>query len=331
MLTLRIALCLLLAAAGTGCGAGGAGADAASAAQDAVTLPGDGSATAVSGPTAVVGGSDDAGNGFVDWSSGMFSPAIIHGPQGGQHIWVSAKTQNLYPKKARIAVTMYQETPGPTEEMVKPGRVEVTGTLKSWPAPPELPGPWLLYAGLPAFVSEPCKITGRKIRVELEISDLYGVKATHKAWIVPKWTFAACVQVGGLASSDSTFSDWANNSATPELLADPAGAVLWTGVRVLNVKAQTPKLAVTALTVPDDGSEGTPIAPGRTEFDTASLPDSVQPGSLWTLLKAVPVPFAAPCSVAGTKVHLLVEILQDGKPAAVGQAYVSPKWSGPCN
>lgn len=143
-------------------------------------------------PVARVGGADKEGKCWIDWNNGGATPEIIKGPQGGQHIWVSADTLNLHPKKARIAVTMYVEQPDGSSEMVKPGRVEMTGTLKFPPAPGErgscgqLPSD-LYYFGLPAFVKDPCKIAGKKVRVELEVDDLYGVHAESKAWITPTW------------------------------------------------------------------------------------------------------------------------------------------------
>jgi hypothetical protein len=172
----RVSLGLMLAGL-TACGdvAGVAKVDGGPAAEVA-------GADADSLPLAQVGGANELGEGFVDWSAGAPAAAILRGPQGGQHIWVSALTRNLWYKKARVAVTLYVEATGAADEMVKPGRVEVTGTLKS----ADQAG-WLIYAGLPAFVKEPCKIMNKRVRVELEVSDLYAVKATDKAWITPTW------------------------------------------------------------------------------------------------------------------------------------------------
>lgn len=146
--------------------------------------------TGPSAPTSRVGGANKLGDGWLDWSDAKQTPEILKGPQGGQHIWVSARTWHLHPKKARVAVTMYLESPT-GDVMVKPGRVEVTGTLK---LPGEVTGTsrgegsYLLYSGLPSFVKEPCKIKDKRVRVELEVSDLHGVQATDKAWIYPVWT-----------------------------------------------------------------------------------------------------------------------------------------------
>ena len=142
----------------------------------------DGGATAdtpAEAPLAQVGGADDEGKGFVDWSSGAFEPPIIRGPQGGQHIWVSAHIRNVYPNKARVAVTMYLGS-GAQAKVVSPGRVEMIGNLKG-------DGDWLIYPGIAAFVKEPCKIYGQSVRVDLEVDDLYGRRASDHQWIRPTW------------------------------------------------------------------------------------------------------------------------------------------------
>jgi hypothetical protein len=125
-----------------------------------------------------VGGSQDDGNGFVDWENGNSKPKIIRGPQGGQHIWVSARAKGMHPKKIRLGVEMFDAETG---DPMKPGRVEVTVSLK-----PEDWG-WELYAGIPAFVKEPCKVMNRKLKVKFDASDLYGVGATDEAFIWPTW------------------------------------------------------------------------------------------------------------------------------------------------
>jgi len=128
-------------------------------------------------PTAWVGGANDDGSGFVDWRSGTARPTIIMGPQGGQHVYVSVRVAALWPKKIRMGVEMRDAQTG---EVVKPGRIEITSSLKADEA-------WMAYAGMTAFVKEPCKISDRKMKVHLDVSDLYGVKATDDAVITPHW------------------------------------------------------------------------------------------------------------------------------------------------
>jgi hypothetical protein len=129
-------------------------------------------------PMVEVGGATDAGKGFIDWSDGQSSPAILRGPQGGQHIWVSVRARNVHPKKLRMAITMFIEETG---KRVIPGRVTVTSTLK-----PDKDG-WFLYQGVPSFVKCPCQIVGKKLRAELEIIDLYGRTASNEVWLSSTW------------------------------------------------------------------------------------------------------------------------------------------------
>ncbi|MBM4342741.1 MAG: hypothetical protein FJ100_05135 [Deltaproteobacteria bacterium] len=173
---------VLCAAAAIGCEKAAAGIDAGpDPPADSQTAGPDGQPGDIPNtkPTTRVGGADPEGKGWLDWSTGKDTPEILKGPQGGQHIWVSARTANLHPKKARITVTMFLETPT-GDQVVKPGTVEMTGTLK-WEEG------WLVYAGLPAFVKEPCVIRDKKVRVELAVDDLYGVHAADTAWITPVW------------------------------------------------------------------------------------------------------------------------------------------------
>ncbi len=178
-----VAAALVAPALATGCAteADFAPADSAPYAQDTGTLE-DG---AIEQPQAEVGGASEEGTDFVDWSSGSAEPAITRGPQGGQHIWVSAHIRHVFPNKIRVAVTMYLEETATSIE-VKPGRVEMTGNLKA-------DGDWLIYPGIAAFVKEPCKIKDRKVRVELDVDDLYGRKVQAKAWIRPTWD-GVCTQ-----------------------------------------------------------------------------------------------------------------------------------------
>ena len=129
-------------------------------------------------PKVLVGGSDADGQTFVDWASGAVQAKVISGPQGGQHIWVSVQASNLWPVKLRMVVQMFDVETG---ELVKPGKVEITHTMNP------TCGPWFTYTGMPSFVKEPCKINGRKLRVHLEASDLYGLAASSDAFIVAQY------------------------------------------------------------------------------------------------------------------------------------------------
>ncbi|MBI5608290.1 MAG: hypothetical protein HY902_05365 [Deltaproteobacteria bacterium] len=128
-----------------------------------------------------VGGADSGGYGFVDWSKPGVDATIITGPQGGQHIWVSARAKLAGPTALDVAVTMYREaTAGQAEALVKPGTVEILRKSESQ-------GAWQVLAGVPAFVKEPCKIRNHRVRVEAVVRTNDGKQAAAKAWITPHY------------------------------------------------------------------------------------------------------------------------------------------------
>jgi len=128
-------------------------------------------------PAVEIGGCDDDGKGFVDWSQSKSKPPMLRGIQGGQHIWFSVKARNVSKKKLRMAVTLIVEE---TTRTVIPGRVEYTSTL------PEVDG-WYFYEGARAYVKCPCQVVGKQLRAELEVIDLYGRTASDQVWITPTW------------------------------------------------------------------------------------------------------------------------------------------------
>ena len=130
------------------------------------------------GPPAVrIGGANEEGEGFIDWNAGEAFAPMIRGIQGGQHIWVSVRARNVSHKKLRMAITATLIDSG---KIVIPGRVEYTSTLSTTDG-------WLFYEGAQSFVKCPCQVQGRKLRVRLEVVDLYGRTATHEATITPTW------------------------------------------------------------------------------------------------------------------------------------------------
>ncbi len=323
-------LAVALAAWLTGCGPTSDPTSDAKGDGNHADLPGDATDTA---PHVVVGGADDAGMAFVDWSSGSYPATLIHGPQGGQHIWTSVKTTNLYANKARISAMLYLETPGLPDELVKPGTTPVTGTLKAYPPPPAVPEAGLAYVGLPAFVSQPCKIAQQRVRVQVEVSDLYGVAATGKAWIRPKWTFMPCVVAAGIKSDGKSVDSWPfypDEGAKPELTALPGGgAQFTTTVRILGLSPKNPKVAVTLLTLPLDNTEGQELAPGRMVLPASTIADPLGVEG-WTALSAVTVAVAKPCAAKNQRLRFVLEVLDGEQFLASGQSIVLPSWSGAC-
>ncbi len=129
-------------------------------------------------PRLEIGGANDDGIGFIPWHGATVRPKIIQGPQGGQHIWVSMRSNGLWPKKIMLSVDMRDATTG---ALVLPG--DVTRILGLTPHET-----FDAYDGFIAYVSEPCAIADRPIRVTMFASDLYGVATSDSAIVLPIWS-----------------------------------------------------------------------------------------------------------------------------------------------
>ncbi len=126
-----------------------------------------------------IGGANEDGTGFVDWHSATVSPTIVMGPQGGQHVWVSLRTdRDFYASKMRITIAM---TDLDTGEVVKPGEIPFTRTLVD-------DGQELQVSGITAYIKEPCKIKGHHVRVHADVEDLVGLTGSDEAVITPTWS-----------------------------------------------------------------------------------------------------------------------------------------------
>ena len=129
-------------------------------------------------PSVEIGGARTDGTGFVPWHGTDPHPALIAGIQGGQHLWVSMRMQDLWPKQILLAVTMHLVDTG---ELVQPGKIErIISSLVNWS---DAYG----YDGFVAFVSEPCRLRNRAVSVTVEASDLYGVATSDTAIVTPTW------------------------------------------------------------------------------------------------------------------------------------------------
>ena len=133
----------------------------------------------VAGTSVVMGGANEDGTAPVDWHSGLFSPPILMGPQGGQHIWVSVRTGHGFNAKSmRFTIDM---TDVDTGEVVKPGTIPVTANLTDV-------GDALQVTNLRAYVKEPCKINGHRVRVHVGLEDLIGLTGSDEVDIKPTWS-----------------------------------------------------------------------------------------------------------------------------------------------
>lgn len=126
-------------------------------------------------PSIEVGGSRTDGVGFVPWRGQNFQPAIIHGPQGGHHIWLSVKTKNLWKDKLLLTTTMFLDA-----SPVKPGPIQRIVSVK-----PQ--GEYEELDGLIHYVDNPADIVGKNLRVTVDALDLYGVVTSDTAFITPTW------------------------------------------------------------------------------------------------------------------------------------------------
>jgi hypothetical protein len=147
-------------------------------------------ASADGGPPGVavqVGGADLKGERWVELGPGA-EAAMVRGPQGGQHIWVSVRAQGLWPSKMRVDVTMTLLDSGVT---VKPGTVPLLLTLK-----PGADG-WVEAIGMTAYVKCPCQVVGRPVRIDVALIDLYGLTGAGQATVTPLWDGACGVTPTG--------------------------------------------------------------------------------------------------------------------------------------
>lgn len=137
-----------------------------------------------------VGGSDLDGLAFVPLDDCPELP-IIHGIQGGYHVWGSVHVRDVSPIKALVRVRLRDMASG---ELVAPGDVTLSLDLDTVPDADGGP-PWLERNGLPVYVADPCPIDGHELRLEGKVVDLYGVEREAEGCLIarmlPEWR-ASC-------------------------------------------------------------------------------------------------------------------------------------------
>ena len=142
---------------------------------DTGTAPQD-AAKPVKTPMVQMGGSDDEGKGFIDWSSEKEAPPLIHGIQGGEHVFFSVRVKNVDPKKMNLKLHM---TMADTGEIVFPGPLsKYKQTLKKETVDGNWTG-WYFKNGFIGFVHCPCLVAGQKLKFELVVTTQDG-KTTMK-------------------------------------------------------------------------------------------------------------------------------------------------------
>lgn len=137
-------------------------ADAVDASQAAT--PGDATGASQGGALPVVlGGATDDDAGWLDWSLPSTTATLIHGPQGGYHLWVSLCVPESYGNEPKVALTMRLQASG---AKVLPGLVQLTAKLVPIPGREG----WLCRVGIPSFVDCPCEISGHLVRVRAAVT-----------------------------------------------------------------------------------------------------------------------------------------------------------------
>ncbi len=127
-------------------------------------------------PALELGGSDDHGSSWVDWSGGAVDADMHAGPQGCCHVWVSMRSPDLQPGKVKVSMEMFLVDTG---VRVLRGKLNVTAQFKADP------GPAHLY-GVPGFIDCPCTVDGRAVRVEASATDSAGLTLSGKAEFTPR-------------------------------------------------------------------------------------------------------------------------------------------------
>ena len=130
-------------------------------------------------PVVWLGGTDDFGEGFVDWATGDARPNINSWGQGAmRHIWVGVRMKNLVPQHVHFKMEFLDDATGTP---IAPGPTELTTGFK------QHADTWLVYSGMPGFLKEPCKIKDRKLRARLTLTDVNGASASGEAVITPRY------------------------------------------------------------------------------------------------------------------------------------------------
>lgn len=120
---------------------------------------------------------------FVPLSDGDSVP-LIYGPQGGHHVWGSARVQYVDAKKLKLTYSLV--FPDGTSYSKSRDEVDLTTPQPDTTgfAPPAAQG-WGESLGSRAVVSDPALVAGKHVTLRLDASDAYGRTCTDMHDIVP--------------------------------------------------------------------------------------------------------------------------------------------------
>jgi|ETNmetMinimDraft_26_1059896.scaffolds.fasta_scaffold80082_2 hypothetical protein len=137
------------------------------------------------GPVVEMGGSDDEGKGFVDWSSDKETPPLIHGIQGGEHVYFSVRVRDMNPKKMNLELSMTEVASGKAIFPTPPALKKFNQTLKKETVDGQWTG-WYFKNGYIAFVHCPCLVSGKELKFDLVVTSKDGTQsASVSHTIVP--------------------------------------------------------------------------------------------------------------------------------------------------
>lgn len=131
-------------------------------------------------PTVQLGGTDDGGDGFVDWTGGNATPQLMNvGAQVSlRHIWLGVRMKNMQAQHVHFKIEFFDAATGAS---LPPGSTEITTGFK------DRDGDWLAYSGMPGFLKDPCKVKDRKLNARLTLTDPSGSVGVSEATITPRY------------------------------------------------------------------------------------------------------------------------------------------------
>lgn len=138
-----------------------------------------------------LGGSSADGASIQAWTTPGQSAALVFGPQGGYHIWVSFCGPEALGTKAGVKI----QAALPDGTQVDPGTTELTSKLVAVVGK----SGQVCRIAAPAFVTCACELDGVPLRIRVEVTDLSGGSgsiAAKQGWaektVVPKHESGPC-------------------------------------------------------------------------------------------------------------------------------------------
>jgi len=126
---------------------------------------------------------------FQSVASGATVP-IVCGPQGGQHVWMSLRAQNLEPGPVDFLLTLQPDEGLRKTLALDPGE-PLCGQQRSGLSLPVRDG-WAVYAGAVCYIANPEVVAGRTLTLTGSIKDATGRAVRAQVSVVPVGPEAQC-------------------------------------------------------------------------------------------------------------------------------------------